>query len=80
MERLKKESGESKTLTDDQKARIADIENRYTAKIAETRLGYDTRLAQTPWNERPAVQAELADAVRSLEERRDREKDAVWEE
>lgn len=79
MERLAKESGPSKTLTAEQKAAVHEIEKKYEAKIAETRLEYDARLnsAQSA-AELEQVRAEMAAALRSLEEKRDGEKDAVW--
>lgn len=81
MERLKAESGAAKTLTDEQRARIADIEKKYDARIAETRLSFEEKMAgATNYEELNALRAELAQTLQGLEEKRDREKDAVWNE
>jgi len=79
MERLEKASGPTKKLSDAQKARIADIEKTYEAKIAETKLAYDPRmLSATSIDELNKLKKELADAIIALEERREKEKEAVW--
>lgn len=79
MERLAKESGPSKTLSNEQKAAIQEIEKKYEARIAETRLQFDARVnsAQSA-AELEQVRAEMAAALHALEEKRDGEKDAVW--
>jgi hypothetical protein len=79
MERLEKASGPTKKLSDAQKARIADIEKTYEAKIAETKLAYDPRmLSAASIDELNQLKKELADAIIALEERREKEKEAVW--
>jgi len=79
MARLEKETGPTKSLTDEQRAEIADIEKRYEARIAEERLGYDAKIAQVESpQEAEALRTELADKVASLEAERDRKKEAVW--
>lgn len=81
MERLAKESGPVRSLTDAQRARIADINATYDAKAAEVRLQYDTKLnAIATADEAHLLQAQLADELASLESRREREKEAVWNE
>ncbi len=81
LERLAKERGPSKSLSDAQKTRIAEIENKYAAKLAEARLRYEGKLsACAAWEEAERLKREMAGEVQSLEEKRDREKDAVWEE
>ena len=80
MERLEKESGPSRKLTDEQKAQIAEIDRTYEAKIAEQKLSYDARIASAQSAEDlEKLKAELAEAVASLESRSDKEKEAVWE-
>lgn len=79
MERLEKESGPSRKLNDDQKARIADIEKVYEAKIAEVKLDYESKLnAAQSKEEHGAVLAEMAAEINSLEKKRDKEKESVW--
>ena len=81
MERLEKASGPARKLTDEQKARIAEIETKYEAKIAELRLAYDQRIggASTP-DELNTLKNELGDKLADLATQRDKEKDAVWNE
>ncbi len=79
MERLEKASGPTKKLSDEQKARIAEIEKVCSAKSAELKLSYDERLGKASTREEfDQIQAELADKLASLEARRDKEKEAVW--
>jgi hypothetical protein len=77
MERLEKESGPSRTLTDDQKAAIAELDKKFDARIAEKKLEFEQRLAAAP-QEGDSIRQEMAEAVQALEQERDREKDAVW--
>lgn len=79
MERLEKASGPTRKLSDEQKARIAEIEKVYEAKTAETKLSYDSRIrgAQSA-EELNALQEEIKAKLTSLEERREKEKEAVW--
>lgn len=77
MERLEKESGPSRKLTDEQKAAIAEVDNKYEARIAENKLEFEQRLAAAP-QEADAIRQEMAQAVQALEEKRDREKDEIW--
>ena len=79
MERLEQSSGPSKKLSEDQKQQIAELEKTYDAKIAEMRLSYESKIAVADFNEQAALQAEMAEKIKSLEEKRDREKEAVWE-
>ncbi|NIA12891.1 MAG: hypothetical protein GWP08_02330 [Nitrospiraceae bacterium] len=79
MERLEKASGPTKKLTEEQRAAIADIEKVYEAKIAELKLSHEARLQGAATQEEfDALQAELAEKIRGFEERRDHEKEAIW--
>lgn len=78
MERLEKERGPARRLSEDQKAAIAEIEKKYAARIAETRLDFEGRAAAAPPAERAELVARMAAELQSLEEKRDRDKDAVW--
>ena len=79
MERLEKSSGPARKLSDEQKARIADIENKFEAKTAEEKLAFDQKLATAESLEDVNnLRARLADQLAALEEKRDKEKDAVW--
>ena len=64
----------------DRKARIAEIERVYNAKIAEYRLSYEAKLgAVESYEEADALNAALAEGIGSLEAQRDKEKDAIWD-
>jgi len=79
MERLEKASGPTKKLSGAQKARIAEIEKTYEAKIAETKLAYEPRmLGADSVEELDRLKRELADTIVELEGRREKEKEAVW--
>jgi len=81
MERMQQESGPLRKLTKEQKARIAGIEKKFASKIAESKLGFDERIAKAATNEEyQDAQANLAHELRSLEEAREREKENVWSE
>lgn len=79
MERLERESGPTARLTDEQKARISDLDKRYDAMVAEKRLAYEDRLvtASSP-AESDRIQAELASELADIEARRQQEREAVW--
>jgi len=78
MERLEKESGPARKLSEAQKAAIADIDKRFDAKAAERRLQFDSAKATAPPPEWSALQAALAEDLASIEEKRQRAKDGVW--
>lgn len=79
MARLEKEAGPSRKLTDAQKAQIADIEKRFGARVAEERLSFDARMAKAAsFEEAQQLQRDAAAALASLEEQREKAKEAVW--
>ncbi len=69
------------SLTDDQKARIAAIEAKARADIAAKELLLHGEIAKATAagqaEEIPQLQRQLADEIRRIEEKRDREKDAA---
>ncbi len=80
MERLEKESGPAQKLTDEQREKIAAIDKRYDALAAEERMKLDERLSQaTSAEELDQFRAEAAEAIASLDERREKEKAAIWD-
>jgi hypothetical protein len=80
MERLEKSSGPSQKLTDDQRARIAEINAAYDAKIAQVRLQYETDLnTVASAEEMRQVQEKLTGEVAELEQRREQEIQHVWD-
>ena len=80
MERLAENSGPSKSLTDDQRERIAEIDRKFDAKVAEEKLGIETRAAAAPFEEATQLRDSLAEALASLDEQREREKQKIWDE
>ncbi len=79
MERLEKASGPTRKLSNAQKARIAEIEKIYDAKIAETKLASESEMLSADSMEAlNKFRQGLADAIASIEERREKEKEAVW--
>jgi len=81
MERLEKAQGPTKRLTDAQRERIAEIDRKCDAKVAEQKMGYEPRIAQAQsFDERNALQDELAAKIRDQENEREKEKNAVWSE
>lgn len=80
MERLEKERGPSRKLSDDQKASIAEIDKRFAARSAEAKLRADSEIAGAGTPEAAAERrAALAAELRSLEEKREQEKESVWQ-
>ena len=80
MARLEKSHGPSKKLTEAQKARIAEIEKKYEAKVAEQKLALESGLAsaKTP-EELDQMKAALAESIAKLEAQREQEKQAIWD-
>lgn len=80
MEKMKAEAGETRTLSEEEKRQCAEIDNVYEAKIAEARLGFDSKMATaTDPGVRQLLQEDLGRDIMRLEEKREREKEAVWE-
>lgn len=79
MARLEKEKGPGRKLSDAQKAEIADIDKKYSARAAEEKLSFDERMAKaTTFEELETVRKEMAAALTSIEEQREKAKEAVW--
>ena len=78
MERMEAEAGPTKKLSDDEKERIAEIDNRHNATIAELKLAYDTKLASAPYEEAETLQKELTSELAALEQKREEAKGAIW--
>ncbi len=68
-----------KSLSDEQKARIAEIDSLYKSKIAQVELaaGQKIRQARENGDDPATVQAHLADERKSLREKCEREKDKI---
>jgi hypothetical protein len=82
MERLnRKDPSASRPLTAEQKRRIADLDSLYRSKIAERELALKPRIEEARFGDDPAkleaLEKELREAVRSLREEMEREKEKV---
>jgi hypothetical protein len=75
--------GDDKPLTDEQKAKIAEIDSKYKAKIAERKIFLEKSLsdAQSQGNEEEIelVRRQLNDEVAELEAKSEAEKDKIRE-
>ena len=75
--------GDDKPLTDEQKAKIAEIDSKYKAKIAERKIFLEKSLsdaqAQGNEDEIELVRRQLNDEVAELEAKSEAEKDKIRE-
>ena len=75
--------GDDKPLTDEQKSKIAEIDSKYKAKIAERKIFLEKSLsdAQAQGNEEEIelVRRQLNDEVAELEAKSEAEKDKIRE-
>ena len=73
--------GDDKPLSDEQKAKIADIDSKYKAKIAERKIFLEKNLcdAQTQGNveEIDLIRRQLTDEIAELEAKSETEKDKI---
>lgn len=79
MERLQAESGPTRELSDEEKTRIAEIDNQYDAKIAEINVTYTSKIATANPVDAEALNTEMNAEVARAEEKRLSEKDKIWE-
>lgn len=80
MEKMDAASGPLKSLSDEQKERVAEIDKKYDAKSAETKLSHDEKLATAPPETRQALQEEMTSELARWEEKREEETKVVWNE
>jgi hypothetical protein len=79
MERLERESGPGKKLSDEQRAEIAEIDKIFDAKVAESKLESEAKLATaTTPDELTTLQVELNQQLADYEAEREAKKNAVW--
>ena len=75
--------GDDKALTDEQKAKIAEIDSKYKAKIAERKIFLEKSLsdaqAQGNVEEIDLIRRQLNDEVADLEAKSETEKDKIRE-
>jgi hypothetical protein len=81
MERMEKQFGPSKKLTDAQRDAMGDMDRKYEAREAEIRLSFENRINNAiSADELEQLKQELAHDLQSLAEKRQRDKDAIWNE
>lgn len=81
MERLERESGPTVKLNDEQRRRIAEIDRKYDALVAEHKLSAQSKAATVGTAlEYEQVQSALASELAGLETRREKEKAVIWNE
>ncbi len=79
MERLEKESPSGPSLTDDQKAALAEAEKQCASKIAEKKILADQEIQKNYGNPDAIakIQEQLQQDIRILESERDQEKERI---
>ncbi len=79
MERLEAASGPTRSLSDDEKAALSEIDKKYDAQAAGVRIDFDSKLATCASHEEyGSLKEGLARELAAIEERRERDKDAIW--
>ena len=77
MERFQKESP-TKSLTEEQKKELADIDVRYRAKIAEKKIFLESQIqASGGGAEEEAIRKQLASEIARLEQEKEEKKEAL---
>lgn len=80
MERLEAANGPTRSLSDEEKAALAEIDRKYDAEAAATRLDFDTKVSGADsYQAVQSLKEEMAQELAALEERRTRDKDAIWD-
>jgi DNA-binding MarR family transcriptional regulator len=76
MSRLEK-STPAVSLTDEQKAKLAEVDSEVNARIAEKKIFLEDQIAKASPQEREEIRRQLVSEIARLEEKREREKDKV---
>jgi DNA-binding MarR family transcriptional regulator len=76
MGRLEK-STPAVSLTDEQKAKLAEVDSEVNARIAEKKIFLEDQIAKASPQEREEIRRQLVSEIARLEEKREREKDKV---
>ena len=73
--------GESKPLTDEQKEKIAEVDTKYKAKIAERKIFLEKSLSdaieQHNHEEADTIRRQLADEIANLEDKAEADKEKI---
>ena len=76
MSRLE-QNAPSVSLTEKQKAAIAEVDSEINAKLAEKKLLLDGELVKADPAEKDEIRRQLASEIQRLEEKREREKEKI---
>lgn len=80
MERLEAASGPIRSLSDEEKAALAEVDKKYDAQAAALRIDYEGKLATADSHAAyTALKDELAHELAMIEDRRTRDRDAIWD-
>ena len=79
MERLKAESGPTRDLSEDEKKQLAEIDSQMDAKVAEINVTYSSKIAVASPEDVQALTDEMNAEVARAEDKRQVEKDKIWE-
>ncbi|MBI2424074.1 MAG: hypothetical protein HYV27_14685 [Candidatus Hydrogenedentes bacterium] len=79
MERMIAENGPAKQLTAEEKERLAEVDRKYDARSAESKLGFEDRLAKAAtYAELQELREQMAAELKGIEEKRESEKERIW--
>ncbi len=79
MEKMLAETRPTRKLSDEEKKRCAEIDKTYGARIAETELLFESRIAEASSADVDGLNKEMASEIARLEEARETEKEKIWE-
>lgn len=81
MERLAAKDGDRKAITDEQKAQLAEVDEKYKAKIAEREVFLGPKIAEAEAtgniSDAQDLRKQLANEKARLEEEREAKKDSI---
>lgn len=80
MEKMQAASGPLRELSDEQRATINEIDAKCDAQIAQINLDFDERFSTAESAaELKTLRGERGLAIKAIEDKREREKNAIWD-
>lgn len=79
LERMEATSGPTKKLSDEEKEGIAEIDRKYDAQSAETKLTAEAKIGAAEHPDQQALREELTNELAKIESRREHDKEQIWE-
>lgn len=64
-------------LTNEQKAKLAEVDSEVNARIAEKKIFLEDQIAKSAPHDREEIQRQLVSEIARLEEKREREKEKI---